>query len=210
MPPGAGIVTLAAMLIALPFLLLRDLYQMLAGINRWRLHRASLPPALLNRSRAVAGAFALAFLIDLAGALPDLTGRDLTALALAALRPPHVMNPVLVVWSAAVGLALLFLVVGLTGARGAPRDPIAALIALAVGFGAAALWWNEAYLPAEFREVAGYVNPLLHALYIASFAAALLRAWFSAPVLSGNALRRIRRHIETRIGRLRPARPRSF
>jgi hypothetical protein len=212
MPPNDGLATPIAQLIALPFEFLRDIYRCLKWLNGWRLHRAGLPPAILNRSRAVAGTFALAAVTDLALNLRVLTGFGFSA-QLANLLRSHVLSPALAALLAVGATALMMLIVGIRGGRGGPRDPIAALMALSIAAGAASLLWWQCYVPADAdnRAAALWVNALLHTLYVAMLTASLLRAFLSTPPLfGGNALRRVLRHIEDRIGRLRPARRRSY
>ena len=210
MPPGAGLGLLVAALIAIPFVIARDLGRLLLWFNRWRLRRAALPPPLLNRSRAVAACFLLTLAIEIALQLPVLIGRGLDKLVAEFLRSPHDPELALVVLAAALAFSLLLLIIGLRGARGAPTDPIAVIIALAIAGGCLAMLRGEWFLPANFGGTARYGNPMLHALYIATLSAALMRAWLSTQLFGGNALRRILRHIENRVGRLRPARPRSY
>jgi hypothetical protein len=213
MPQESGLVTVVATLLAIPFILVRDLWRLLMWLNRWRLQRAGLPPALLNRSRAVAATFAMALIIDLAWHLPLLTGDGGVNELVATFLRTHVLSPVLALLIATLALALLFLIVGLTrGGRAAPRDPIAALMALGLAAGAAGFLWQQYYVTAELIDpaVARYANTLLHALYIATLSAALMRTWLSMPLIGANALRRILQHIQERTGRLRPARRRSY
>jgi hypothetical protein len=210
MPPGASLGVLVAALIAIPFVMARDLGRLLLWLNRWRLRRSALPPPLLNRSRAVAACFVLVLAIEIALQLPALIGRGLDKLIADFMRTPHDPPTALAVLAAALVLSLLFLIIGFRGARGAPTDPIAAMIALFVSAGCIALLRGEWFLPVNFGEAARYGNPLLRALYIATLAAALMRAWLSTRPFGGGALRRIRRHIQNRMGRLRPARPRSY
>jgi hypothetical protein len=210
MPPSS-LGLLLAELLKLPFVLIRDLVvRPLLWLNRRRLMHKQLPPAILNRSRAVYAAFTLTFLIELAARLPLLIGHSLGELIADFLRtgsPPAA----LVALAGGLALALLFLIVGLTrGGRSAPRDPIASLIALVVAGGAAFLLRGEYDLPGQFGAAAQDGNALLHALYVATLSAALVYAWLTAPLFAGQALRRILRHIENRIGRLRPARRRSY
>jgi hypothetical protein len=210
MPPGAGLGTLISLLLSIPFVMARDLGQLLLWLNRRRMMRAGLPPPLLNRSRAVAATFALASVIDVARRLPLLTGRSFSELIADFLHAPHILSPTLAVLVGALALSLLFLIVGLRGARGAPTDVIAALSALTIALSCAAALGGQLYLPETVGEIeiARYGNPLLHALYIATLSAALMRAWLSAPLIfGGNALRMINRLIRRRNAPLRAARP---
>jgi hypothetical protein len=105
---------------------------------------------------------------------------------------------------------VLWIITGLRGARGGDRDWMSAFWAALCGFGALALlWWH--WFPSPDRT---YLTLLLiaivKAVYTATASAGLVRLWLTMPALSGNALRRILRHIEQRARRLRPVRPRSF
>src|SRR5882762_9831893 len=113
MPPGAGLGVLLAALIAIPFVMARDLGRLLLWLNRWRLRRAALPPPLLNRSRAVAASFVLTLAIEIALQRPVLIGRGLDKLVAEFLRTPHDPPAALVALAAALALSLLFLIIGL-------------------------------------------------------------------------------------------------
>jgi hypothetical protein len=208
MPQTPGPLTLLAYVVAAPFLLLRDIARLLLAFNRWRMRRRSLPPVLRNRSRAVAASFSLAGLADLVAQLRVLTGQGLSELLTLFWRTPLNPPPLLVILTAASALTLLFFIVGILGARGGPRDPIAALMALAIAGGFGALLWSDSYLPADFGDAARFGNPILHAFYAASVAAALMHAWLAAPLFGGSARRLINRLIRRRNAPLRPAQPR--
>lgn len=57
MPPGAGPLYLLGLLLAVPFLLLRDLLRVVARLLRWRAHWTSVSLQNKSRFRSTAGTF---------------------------------------------------------------------------------------------------------------------------------------------------------
>jgi hypothetical protein len=113
------LITFAVLLALLPLALLRDLFRLGRGAARLARNRQAVPLSQRNVSRATAGAFVLAACVVLAGNGFPVVG-----------------------WKATAGIAafaLLYLVVGVAGARGATVDVMAAFWWAVVALGALAL-----------------------------------------------------------------------
>lgn len=114
---GGGLLTMCAMLVLLPLVLLRDLFRLGRGMARLARNRRAVPLPQKNMTRATFGGFVTALSIGFAA-----TGIPLR-------------DPV-AAWAlaGAVGLGLLYLVAGATGSQGARFDVISVF------------WWGVAAL----------------------------------------------------------------
>ena len=163
---GAGLITVAVLLavgvLSLAFGLLGFVLRALGLLGGQR----QLGPHEINRRRATGAAFvaALCAYVLHIGAWP------LDEL------PPWV--PVALM--AVAGVSLLFVLAGLAGARGAPRDPSGVVASLVVAGGGAALLRWQCYVPPDYFAAdyiaADEINRLLPGVYIAAVTAGLVRA----------------------------------
>jgi hypothetical protein len=170
----------------------------------------ALPPLQRNRSRAMWGAFFLAGTLYVADRFKATVGGSIVDLVRMLARLPGTTADVwwpFAAWGACAALGLLWLVVGVRGYRGAPRDIMAALWAAVIGgFFAAALWYGW-YLPAEWAGL----NFLLGGLYWAMLAAELVSFWLTARgPHSGNALKLVTQQIQRQAVTWRTGKRRQF
>ena len=116
----------------------------------------ALPPLEKNRSRAMWGGFLFAGCLYAALSFKAAIGASYIDLVRILARLPGTSSDVwwpFAVWAAFFALSLLWLSVGFRGMRGAPRDVMAAVWAVAIGGGFAAALWYGWYLPREWAGV---------------------------------------------------------
>ena len=159
-------------------------------------HHLALPPLLRNRSRAQWGAFFLAWAVYVAWRFKAATGASYSDLLRLATRLPSTTADVwwpYAVWGACALIGFLWLVVGVRGYRGAPRDIMAAVWALVYGGFFAAVLWYGWYLPPEWVVL----NFLWQGFCWAMVFAELVIFWLAvrSPAGSGNAARMVSRFI---------------
>lgn len=177
--------------------------------HRWRIW-SQLNPYQRGLRRATEGAFLLAACVYAATWFPLFLGQSLGDLAQGLVNAPT-DHPGIAAFFTIVGIGLLWIVVGIRGARGGDRDWMSFFWSATIAGGAAALlWWH--WFPWPDRTFATLLEiASLKTLYTAAAAAGLVRLCLTLPPLTGgNALRRVLHHIQQRARQLRPARPRSF
>lgn len=147
-------------------------------------HQASLPHEK-NRTRAGVGAALLMGCIYTAAWAEVFLGDTFGGLISAFFRTPLHPPVALVIWTAGVGLGLIWLWVGLRGVRG-PRDVMATFWAgVRVALFCCALLWRW-YLPGQDSWVL-LLNVVLHGLYLALLAEAAVHFLLAVRGPSGNA-----------------------
>lgn len=179
---------------------------------RWLAHRirsrSQLTPYRLGLRRASEGAFVATACIYAATWFPVFLGGDVFDLAHGLTSAPT-DYPGAAAFFAALLLGLIWLVVGLRGARGGDRDPMSALWSAAIFGGCgAALWWR--WYPSWPDWAYGtLLVAALKGFYLATGAAGLARLWLTMP-LPSPALAAVNRVLRQRNSPMVAARRRRF
>jgi hypothetical protein len=148
---------------------------------RWIAHRIRTRGQLSGYARglrrASEGAFIFAASIYAAAWCPVFLGGQSIFDLIAAFARSPTDYPGVAVFLVAAPLGLIWVVVGLKGARGGDRDPMSALWAGAVAGGCiAALWWHW------FPDDPALATAAVKTFYIATAAAGLVRLWLTVPL----------------------------
>jgi hypothetical protein len=157
-------------------------------------HQASSPRDK-NFTRAGGGVFLLVCCAYTAVWSPVFLGGSFDALTAAFLRAPTHPPVGLMIWAGIAAFGLLWLWVGVRGARG-PRDIMAAFWAAVrvVLFGCAlGLQW---YLPRDWGDLVPLANLVLHGLYLGLLAEGVVHFLLAMRGIPGDARRNVRQHIE--------------
>lgn len=146
-------------------------------------------------TRAGGGAFLLTCCAYTAVWSPVFLGGSFDALVAAFLRAPTHPPVALMVWTAAAAFGLLWLVVGLRGARG-PRDVMAAFwaaVRVALFGCALGLQW---YLPRDWGDLVPLANLVLRGIYLGLLAEGAVHFLLAVRGMPGDAQKNVRQHIE--------------
>jgi hypothetical protein len=179
-----------------------------SNVNQQIDRYAALPPLKKNLARATRGTALIAFCahavfwLDDAGVSPK---NMVLGFVHAWTAPPEIMIPT-AIWTAMLGLGVLWVVVGVQGARG-PRDVMGAFWSLVsfLIFVTLARWWGL-YLPADW--IVG--NFFLKGFYYAGFIASAVRFWLSVRGTGGDAFKIVERQIQRQTVNWRLGKRRQF
>jgi hypothetical protein len=190
-PPSNPLAEMIGGIIRLPFEILFLVWRLLRFVLGMGRRRQGPPLGLYekNRQRATGSAFVLVLCLYVLRSGGWLFGQ----------LPPWV--PVALM--ALAGVALLFALAGVYGARNGPRDLSGVVGSLVIAGGSAALWQWQWFVPRDYGLVADYANWMLLGVYIAVLVAACLRALICVQLLGG-AQRLIARAMRQRAMRMRP------
>ena len=155
----------------------------------------ALQPYQKNCSRAEWGAFFLAGSGYVAWWSPVFLGGHFRDLVDAFLRTPTDPPLGLAVCAGCFALGLLWLVVGLKGARG-PSDGMKALWAAAMVGGFGCLIWWQVYLPPDLGGPYALGSFVLHGLYLTMIVSSLVRMGLALRGTGGDAQRAVQQQIE--------------
>lgn len=157
-------------------------------------HRASSPRDK-SFTRAGGGAFLLTCCAYAAVWSPVFLGDRFDTLIAAFLRSPMHPPVSLLVWAGVTAFGLLWLWVGVRGARG-PRDVMAAFwaaVRVALFGCALGLQW---YLPRDWGDLVPLANLVLHGLYLGLLAEGAVHFLLAMRGMPGDAQKNVRQHIE--------------
>jgi hypothetical protein len=189
------------------------IYSVIAGLVRLvlaaRNRRPMLPEPERNLQRASRGV-GFAALLLLAAVIYDANGGR--AEILAAIRSPGDAGPVPLIFAGLLLLCLVQTLIGITGCWGLRKKELAvsAFVKLAFG-GGVTVYLARHYSLLRLRLDDWQVVAAQAGFIVGFFCLVTGAVRLGLLTLGGSgALRRILRHIGRRVGRLRPARPRSY